>query len=288
MVSSISWLSTCGYYPIIEQFTAQRRRNSIVEDIYFCGFAKYFDQGVTVTLDGNNSFDWANSMYTVCIVPISSDSRVLDLLRQITIDKDPGKSDPYVWVEGGKGVSLFNPVDNKLKFGIVNKDVWSEMIHLEEFGSSNLIPFDINDTAAGILYQLAYKISAAPGLFRSTYVVTVVPRFCIVNCTREVIRLRQKNIENGPVFGLESQASKTWHPCSFSLSTDLFVQTNTLTDLIIRTTTSKWSSASFDIDEIGTSVIVLRDRKDSSDRRKNVLSIDVRFSSKEEVNFEFI
>jgi len=274
LASSISWLASSGYEPIIEQFIARREKNSVVDDVYFCGFAKYFDADATVTLDGNNSFDWANSMYAVCILPLSANGKILDLLCQITVDNDSGKNDPYVWIEGGKGVSLVNPVDDKVKFGMTNKDTWSELINLEEFGSAQLLPFDIKDFSSGILYQLAYKVSSAPGLFRSTNVITIVPRFCIVNCTREIIRLRQKNNEESPVIALEPQTSKIWHPLTSNKTSDI-------TDLVIRTQSSPWSLASIDMNEIGTSVVILPKIK-SFNVKQTVLSVDVRLSANDD------
>ena len=86
------------------------------------------------------------------------------------------------WVEGSNGLGLFHSDNEKCVIGISKERVWSDEIDLAHLSSSSLkIPLELNG------YQFVYSISALPGLLSRTKLVTVMPRYCIINCMDEKV-----------------------------------------------------------------------------------------------------
>jgi hypothetical protein len=77
-------------------------------------------------------------MYTLCVIPVSGNGRIVELLQQVmdtradgiganaVADNDRKKSIDNDWVHGGHGLSLFSTDNGYINVGIKRGVVWSE------------------------------------------------------------------------------------------------------------------------------------------------------------------
>ena len=222
---SPKWLLGAGFRPIIEQATATRTHQGRVDERFFVSWGKYFPKGSLVALDGNNSIENSNSMYVVAVVPISSSSRVLELMHQVLVESEQKIIENSAsWASGGKGVALFNCDNSSISIGVKRGASWSAQLSTEVLGSSaSCFPFEIKDKQQHVNYQLAYRVGPMPGVFKLTQVVTVLPQYCIVNCMNEIVELKQMGDES-PSFLVEPYRTRPWHMFTFNPKADTNVR----------------------------------------------------------------
>ena len=233
-------------------------------------------------------------MYIVVAIAVSSNSRILEILSQVLVDKN-SQHDGYIWMNGGRGITLCNPSTENIRIGISRKKCWSSNISLDSLGTSQYTPFDISDTSTNLIYQLAYKLNNMPGLFRMTKTVSIVPRFCIVNCTEEIIRIKQLG-EESPTVAIEPLRSKVWFPynTTHTSETSSSSSLNTFTSVNIRTQSTRWSFAAVDLNEIGISTVLLPKSFEEAaggntmQSASIVLNLDVNLASSNQVSLIFI
>ena len=82
--------------------------------------------------------------------------------------------------------------------------IWSSDLQINNSVSaiSSKTPFEItSETVYGkrSKYLLAFKVSSWPGAFYRTEAVTVISRYCIVNCTDEALDICQDEQYSSPV-----------------------------------------------------------------------------------------
>ena len=97
------------------------------------------------------------------------------------------------WAHGANNMVLFHSDDNKVSVGVNHGAGWCENLSLLSIAAAAAAktPFEVLDPHTQCAYQLAYCTTQLPGAFRSTQLVTLMPRYCIVNCLDEPLELRQ-------------------------------------------------------------------------------------------------
>ena len=279
------WLKSEGFHPIMGERVVARGKsfsNHSVE-LNYTMFGKLFLSSETVTLGCNYSAD-AQSMYSVFVIPADTTSGVMlpgarDVIAQInhaSLCDSQGHSEgappssgvaDTSWVAGGHGCTLFNTETGRVVVGLKRGSLWSSQeINLRGLDSSSRKngPFEVVDNENNTIYQLVYTVHFLPSLFCRTKVLTVMPRYCIVNCMQTPVYIRQWDKKNdlnddwGDVssnqFVTTAKPFRTtgWH----------MKQGNLDTRVQIRLGDSYWCWGYFDINEIGTSqVLLLTDRK---------------------------
>ena len=215
------------------------------------------------------------------------------------------------WVHGAHGLVLFHcdPQDNKFILGINKGATWSPPLSLLTLGGSK-VPFELIDEKIKCAYQLAHSTTQLPGAFKATQLVTLMPCYCVVNCLDEFIEMRQVGAPASDVdiykdmvdinrllfpttqvdftpsrkkCSIAACSSAGWH--RYDLSKGTAVQ--------IRCESSAWSLGTVDLNEIGTTVLLVPKKKspistDNKGKYDNpvvqiiedayVLHVEVRFS----------
>lgn len=181
------------------------------------------------------------------------------LVRQImfvhTYDKSAADR---CWIDGGQHLVLFHSFDDTVALGLGQGRIWSDDISLNPTSQPKGF-FEIVDWNTMKEYQLCYTITSLPGLFGHTQILTVMPKYAIVNCIDEPIFISQKgcvdkvvpsastNYSTGNYLVVEPYHSENWHKFD-----------NRLGNMIhIRTQTTEWSLACIDINEVGNSIMHL-------------------------------
>ena len=157
------------------------------------------------------------------------------------------------WTEGGNQVVLFQADDNHVMIGLPSSStssvtVYSEPLFIQELGAAKK-RFEICDASARIDYQFAFSLNTMPGNFRSTQILTVMAAYTIVNTTSEALFCHQVNSGsvNQSYSIVESMCCNAWHK-SFQV---------TDTTLRFKTASTDWSIGTVDVNEIGTTVLIL-------------------------------
>ena len=141
------------------------------------------------------------------------------------------------WCSGDNGIVLFNSENAKFDLCVkedrarTSKELTMKILPAEKG------PFEIVDKEANVAWQLAYRVVPLPGIFARTKVVSVMPRYCIANCTDQHLQIKQKDSES--VICVEPFTSEGWHKSNAAGSTEVqFKSTATL-----------WSLGTLDINE---------------------------------------
>lgn len=238
------WLVTDGFRRISEQAIARRVVNGRVQETHYVGWGKHFNAGESVSLGANILKD-SRSMYVVFVVGSSCARQTAELLEQIPMDCSlQHEAMQATWLYGGNGLTMFYTDSNKISIGAVRGTAWCEQVNTKLLSSSKGL-FEILDKRSKKGYQLAYSVSYMPGIFRRTQVVAIMPRFCIVNCMDEPIEIRQTSTLE--TLFVEPFHAEGWHKNDATR--------NTLVQL--RSQSSMWSFGSVDVNEVGTSVLLL-------------------------------
>lgn len=206
-----------------------------------------------------------------------------DILDSSVSEKDLEGVWSDSWIEGNNGVVLFQSQDDKALIGINRGSAWSFTIHLVSIGSSkNAI--EVYDKKAQRVYQLAFSLSPMEYIFSKTTVVTVYPWYRIFNCMdTDLIQLKQfsgdfkneDNEEHLDVFTIGSMKSVGWHRSSSNPETRLhFKCINSLNphDYTL------WSFGAVDINDIGTSTIILPGPSNGLREKTTVIHVEVKFA----------
>eukprot|EP01041_Mallomonas_annulata_P001683 gene1683-3255_t len=265
------WLIHQGFRRISETATARRVAQGTVYEHHYVAWGKAFQAGQWVTLGCTGSKD-CRSMYVAFVVPATSPQRVFELLEQVPSDTNVKREEAQSsWLMGGNGLTMFFAADGNIAIGINRGVAWCEQVHTQLISSSKGL-FEAIDRRTGRGYQLAYSLSSMPGIFRRTQVVTVMPRFCIVNCMDEAIEIRQQGTQE--TLFIEPFHAEGWHKADAMKGS--MVQ--------IRCQSSMWSFGAVDVNEVGSTVLLLpgADRTTFASQRLSVAHIEVKLAERTE------
>ena len=190
------------------------------------------------------------------------------------------------WVHGAHGLVLFHSdlQDSKFSLGINKGAVWSDPLSLLTLGVSK-VPFELVDNNTKCAYQLAHSTTQLPGAFKATQLVTLMPCYCVVNCLEEHIEMRQvgaiapditKEMAdiNRLLFpappvdfrpsrkkcSVDAHSSAGWH--RYDITKGTAVQ--------IRCDSSAWSLGTVDLNDIGTTVLLVPKKKNPISSMENL------------------
>ena len=136
--------------------------------------------------------------------------------------------------------------------------LWSPELPVVSIGNSKG-KFEIvtNNSSTNISYQLAYRVSQMPGAFYRTKVITIMPHYCIVNRMEMPLEICQEGlISHEHKIVVEPWNSSAWHKADANRGTAVH----------LRCQGSSWSLGTVDINNIGTSLLLL-----PSEKTNNVL-----------------
>ena len=123
---------------------------------------------------------------------------------------------------------------NKTSFSIGNNSKWSKPISLESPGTSGDLQLPSDDSS--VLYSLGISVQLGPGRFRKTKVVTVAPRFVLLNKSSMCVYYTQEQSMqekgDGEYTGRPGQSSAHLEDFTVDNSGDKrTIGSNTMTDL---------------------------------------------------------
>jgi hypothetical protein len=277
------WLMEDGFKQIGEKAIARVVQHGVLLESFYGIFGKYFGKGEVVHLKSNWSKE-IHSMYGVFIIPTPSPQELASPKQIIVLSQgeveipngDPlgvvssRKSHQDIrrvyeeimfdhtyqrdfggqsWIEGANGLTLFNADEDVVSIGVKMGTIWSEEFSINMVTSPHQGSFEAVDWESLRAYQLSYSMSYMPGLFSSTQLLTITPRYCIVNCLEASIMVVQRGSRE--ILEIASYQAEGWHKARASLGTS--VQ--------IRSANSLWSMGSVDLSEVGRSVIHLPKRE---------------------------
>jgi hypothetical protein len=263
------WIEDSGYELITEQAVARCIENGTLVEIFYSIYGKHYDLTSSgeewIHLHGNWNRDHG-SMYSVLVTP---DPRYMKLQPQITetvlkqIENEfsitleqlyfHSRYDRAIvgkaWVDGGLGLGLFHSHNDIVSVGILQDKVWSNGININTtHGAPTQGYFEIVDWSTNREYQLSYRIEQMPGLFRNTQSLTVMSRYCIVNCMDEPVMIAQRGTSpTQKGFLVKPYHVEPWHK----------IDSSSYNILHFRTQSTAWSLGVVDINEVGSSVLFL-------------------------------
>lgn len=241
--------------------------------IHYSIYGKVYDANSSVILGDNYSRN-ARDMYVVFVLPIS----ILSSMNASVISQLYQKDNELIvhtdsnWMNGAQGMTLFSCDQGLVDVGINKESSWtSQSINVKEVAERSPIPFSITEVSTNTSYQLAYTVSPLPGIFFRSKVITVFPKFIIVNCVNASIRVRQINSTTFSTidpFGVTS-----WHINSITFNTHLQLSYMS----------SAWSTAAVDVNELGTSSLLLCNNENTntylSPDEVKVINVTVKLSN---------
>ena len=186
-------------------------------------------------------------------------------------------NDSFNWVSGNHGMTLFHTDENKVSIGLLNGQIWSEEISLEN-AENSYTPINIIDKTNNVAFQVAYSLKRLPAIFSASQVLSIVPTFLLINCTSDTIYCQQVKegkgigVESAGVTKVASQATEEWHKGDANEDT---------TEVIIKSGSSKWSLCSIDLNEIGSHSIMLPLPKLDTKTLK-IIEIEIKFAGPDE------
>ena len=222
---------------------------------YYHAWGKYYDVDELIVMGGNGGgANSSNGMYIVTVIdplsPVISQKLSEEMTEQIGFNYDYNED---CWAEGGNSLCLFHTNDGNFNIGDSVAEHWSSNLTLDGLNNTKQ-SFEISNKSTKRKYMLSYDCKPLPGVFYRTKLVTVMPRFLIVNRMDEKIHLRQyqtdsKNIleKFGTELTIESQNISPWHQERDGMGT--FLQ--------LKVDSTKWSFRGFDINEVGTCDLML-------------------------------
>lgn len=260
-----NWLHEDGYRKIVQQAMARRLNKGVLYEYHYTIYGKHVLQDEIVNLKGNWCRD-VKSMYSVFIIPIfgenemgkelsdinnskliSNREKISKIYNQVTFDRDYyNKISGNSWINGDHGLSFFSSYNDIISLSMEKTGFWSDDIDINMTKNSTTGSFELLDYSSLKNYQLSYIIKHLPGIFSNTQILTVIPRYCIVNCMDEPIFLKQKG-SNSSYLTISPYQAEGWHK-----NID-----NSETNVNIRCKSSLWSLGSIDINEIGSSEFFL-------------------------------
>ena len=261
--SEPKWLKEDGYSRIIDQAIARCPSNHSFDDYHYAIYGKTFNANDEITLGGNWCKD-VRRMYSVFVVPIPEEANigtwsenpgtwnekyeVLSIFDQVNFDKTYSREDAHkCWTRGRNGLSLFTAFDDIVAIGVGPESFpsFSDDININMTKSSASDSFEIVEGSSLKAYQLSYSIRNMPGIFCNTQLVTIMPRYCIVNCLDESLMILQRGTKD--IMTILPYHAEGWHKAHAALGTDVR----------IRSSSTFWSLGAVDINEIGSSTLYL-------------------------------
>jgi hypothetical protein len=205
------------------------------------------------------------------------------------------------WINGANGVCLFHSEDNYALIGIKNGRIWSNDISLIPIlsgtSAQSMTTFEVVDYDNSKVYEFAYSANSMPGMFKGTDEIVVVNRYTIFNCvTDQVVELRQ--IDHDATYDIyqnEEHGISDKVVCVPPLGQRPWVKNDMKkgTTLQLRIQSSAWSIGTVDINEIGSTVLILpltdryKARKHQTINSNDiiVLHVEVKFSAPEDNSY---
>jgi hypothetical protein len=96
---------------------------------------------------------------------------------------------------------------------------WSEEFSINMVKNPHTGSFEVVDWSTLRAYQLTYTMAYMPGLFSSTQLVTIMPRYMIVNCLEEIVMVGQKGAGEEGFLSVGSFKAESWHKARYTLGT---------------------------------------------------------------------
>jgi hypothetical protein len=84
--------------------------------------------------------------------------------------------------------------------------------------------FEVVDWSTLRAYQLTYSMAYMPGLFSSTQLVTIMPRYMLVNCLEEIVMVVQKGAGEEGYLSVGSFKAESWHKSRHILGTNVQIR----------------------------------------------------------------
>ena len=184
------------------------------------------------------------------------------------------------WIYGMAGQALLQPLNGKFLIMVNRGSAQTNQIDMESLSTAKS-KIDVYDASTNRTYSIAAHLMPYPTAPDLSRVLYVTPAFHVINAMRDQTLFIQQSNGDGGEFPLEPLSARAWH--AMGKKTDS-------TDIIFRTTHSDWSIGKVDINDIGTSVILLPKKQSKVNPNENeeildlasdpvVLNIDVRFSA---------
>uniref|UniRef100_A0A7S2SNU4 Uncharacterized protein n=2 Tax=Mucochytrium quahogii TaxID=96639 RepID=A0A7S2SNU4_9STRA len=156
-------------------------------------------------------------------------------------------------------LDLFSSHNDKMCLSLRNDDgAWSKEFGLTVGVSGEVTIPPLSTSADSVVYQVGVSILTCPGRFLRTKVVTITPRFVVVNSTKDTIQLNQRGApDNTWQFMLAGGRRLPFHPIDVNGDGQLDGK-----DFSVRVGISKdgdmWASSYFRIDVVRRNVLKLR------------------------------
>lgn len=268
------WLTSKFSMSAIGAEVAHEMENGATVNTFVVWTCEY-PAGAEVTLGGNKA-PKADTMYVVLITeaetaPEAITGGVAALStagspnrRQINTREDLDDT----WALGNEGLALCNAPEEEIILAVPEgagfgravrdaggdsnddgflghtPDAWSKELAVTT-GSSGV--FQVDGTQ-GEVYELALRAETCPGTFRRTTLVTVVPRYCIVNLLEdESIWLKQPGAPDSDAVSISPGERLPWHWVRGGKSSKGGVR--------VRTAQTAWSYGDVMIDRVGTTAL---------------------------------
>lgn len=187
------------------------------------------------------------------------------------------------WSQGLGGLSLFQSGgENKISLGVSCGTGWLKDVSLDALTPTKT-PIEIVDTNSNTIHHFAVTLAALPGPLSVTRVLKVMPCYTIVNYLGEAIDFvhpTAKINDHTRTFVVEPGSAKTWHSLG----------TNPGTAVRLRAESTTPSAGCFDINEIGSTLLLLP-RKDGDATSNKALPnhmvahVEVKFSEQNENSY---
>ena len=164
------------------------------------------------------------------------------------------------WINGFHGISMFHAFDNKVSIGVNEGSAWQHDISLISLGPSKT-PIAITDRQTSSSYHLAVSLKPMEGVFSGTRLLTVMPNFEVVNCMEEKLFLLQCGDDTFTYNGTSAESVSVKSRGSVGLSK---LNSHKSTVMRLRCESTAWSVGTVDINEIGTTLLILPRSSSSS------------------------
>jgi hypothetical protein len=306
------WLREDNFRKIVQQGIARRIQKGRLEEHHYAIYGKFFSPGEVVCLRGN----WCKevgSMYSAFVLSATefcdntAESFAFTEVSPIRLQLEEFLNAPYVtttlekqidqddvkpeeileaqdrifdqvtypirydrsmadrsWTDGAHGLSLFYAENDEISIGLKGGAAWSEDLNINLAKNAAQGSFEIIDWSNFRCYQLTYTSNFMPGLFSYTQQLVIMPRYSVVNCMDEPIFVAQMGSRES--LKIEAYRSSSWHKSHAALGTSIQV----------RCGSSMWSLGAVDINEVGTSVLHLANRRGVAGDRPIVVHVEVK------------
>ena len=262
------WVKKNGFVKTYDKAVAQLRKNHFASEVdnTDCDYEIFYDvyckacaANENVELGTNYVPSFQNyQMYSAFVVPAKERSSINSRIwEQVgTLDEyDRRTVSDRGWATEGNGMGFLSDVNkSELKVGVSSTTApqiaWGNKSLNIQGAALGKITFSVNDPNDKILYHLACKSRSLPGVFGHTNEFAIFPHYCLVNTTSSPLIFRQTSTtggESSKTVVVDAYGTRGWHRFDSNLGTNVQVQTEG----------SVWSSGSIDINDIGSTSIVV-------------------------------